>query len=180
MLSFRRVEPSKLETLRVFAERTFRIAFEADNEPVDFEQYCRENFTAENFAAQLRHPASEFWFGFWDDTLAAYLKLNFDQNPSGLADCRTVQVERLYVEPAFQGRRIGEKLLDLAFERAQLVQAEWIWLSVWQKNPPALRFYERCGYEIFGTEVFWVGEDPQTDWLVKKRVAILPQILSGP
>lgn len=170
MLTLRRVEFAELETLRAFAERTFRIAFEADNDPVHFEKYCREVFTTDHFAAQFRHPQSEFWFGFEDDVLTVYLKLNFDQNPPELADCRTVQVERLYVDSAFQGRRIGEKTLELAHERARAAGAEWLWLSVWEKNPPALRFYERCGYEIFGTEIFWVGDDAQTDRLVRKRV----------
>ena len=69
-----------------------------------------------------------------------------------------------------QGRKIGEHLLDFALEQAIANQAELIWLSVWQANPPALRFYERFGYEIFDTKIFWLGDEAQTDWLVKKIV----------
>lgn len=161
---------SDIEMLRSFAERTFRIAFEKDNDPVRFELYCEKAFSEEQIRSEMEHPGSVFWFAWEADTLAAYLKLNFDQHPPALESEKTVQVERLYVEPALQGQRIGQKMLDFAHEQAQSVGAEWIWLSVWQANPPALRFYERCGYQVFGTETFWISDEAQTDWLVKKRV----------
>ena len=168
-----KVESKDLEILRSFAERTFRLAFEADNDPVRFEEYCRKAFFLEQFRVELDHPASGFWFYWEGDFLAAYLKLNFDKHPEALNSGRTVQVERLYVEPSMQGRKIGEQLLDFALEQAIANQAELIWLSVWQANPPALRFYERCGYEIFGTKTFWLGDEAQTDWLVRKKVPSL-------
>jgi len=164
------VQLNELELLRSFAERTFRAAFEADNDPVRFEAYCSKAFSLDQFRAELAHPASRFWFGWEGAELAAYLKLNFDQHPPELGNDKTVQVERLYVEPGFQGRRIGELMLDFAYNHALERNADWIWLSVWQDNPPALRFYERCGYEIFGTKTFWLGDEAQTDWLVRKKV----------
>lgn len=167
-----RVQISELETLRSMAERTFRIAFQASNDPVRFESYCEKAFSIVRFRQELEHLQSQFWFCREEDTLVAYLKLNFDRHPAELESPRTVQVERLYVEPAFQGRRIGEKLLDFAKTQAKMAGAEWVWLSVWQENPPAVRFYERCGFEIFGTQTFWLGDEAQTDWLVKFRVVI--------
>jgi ribosomal protein S18 acetylase RimI-like enzyme len=165
-----RVQISELDVLRAFAERTFRIAFQASNDLGRFEAYCEKAFSLERFRAELEHANSQFWFYYKDDTLAAYLKLNFDRHAPDLGSNHTVQVERLYVEPAFQGQRIGEKLLDFAKLQAKNAAADWLWLSVWQENPPALRFYERCGFEIFGTQTFWMGDEAQTDWLVKMRV----------
>jgi len=164
------VQIGDLEVLRSFAERTFRIAFEHRNDPIRFEKYCQESFSTERFRAEIKHPFSTFWFGWEEETLVAYLKLNFDQHPHDLNSTRTVQVERLYVDPAFQGRRIGAKMLDFAHQQAKDIQAEWIWLSVWQATPAALRFYQRCGYEIFGTETFWLADEAQLDWLVKFKV----------
>lgn len=166
------VQTADLETLRAFAERTFRIAFQAENDPYRFEQYCLNAFSTEQFKNELSHPNSSFWFAWENERLAAYIKLNFDQHPADLGSQNTVQVERLYVEPELQGRRIGEKLLDFAHEQAVLKQADWLWLSVWQARPNSLRFYERCGYQIFGTETFWLADEAQLDWLVKKPVKL--------
>lgn len=171
-LTIRRVSLLEVETLRDFMEHTFRVAFEASNDPVFFQQYCEDAFSLEQIVGELAAPQSEFWFAFLEDELAAYLKLNFDQHPVALSSEQTVQVERLYILQKFQNQRLGSRLLQLAEERARKVAAEWLWLSVWQENPPALRFYERNGFEVFGTEVFEVGDDPQIDWLVKKRVSV--------
>jgi len=75
------VKINDLEILRSFAEHTFRVAFEADNDPVRFEAYCSKAFSADQFRLELEHPVSRFWFGWEGAALAAYLKLNFDQHP---------------------------------------------------------------------------------------------------
>ncbi len=165
-----RVQITDAALLRDFAERTFREAYEHLNNPEDFQAYCEKAFDPAQLASEIQHAHSTFWLASLDGQPVAYLKLNFDRHPPELDSQRTVHVERIYVDAPFQGRKIGEQLLDFAHEKAREAGAEWLWLSVWQANPPAVRFYERCGYEIFGEETFWVGEDGQLDWLMKKRV----------
>lgn len=41
--------------------------------------------------------------------------------------------------------------------------AETVWLGVWEKNPRAIAFYEKCGFRITGSHPFLVGTDLQTD-----------------
>jgi ribosomal protein S18 acetylase RimI-like enzyme len=168
-LYFTRVQTADAELLRSFAERTFRLAYEDNNNPEDFKAYCDQYFSPEQVLAEITHPHSAFWFAWLDGQLVAYLKLNFDHHPPTLNSQNTVQIERIYVEPTLQGRGIGQKLLSFAQAQAKIACAEWLWLSVWQANPPAVRFYERCGYEIFGTETFVVGADAQLDWLMRKQ-----------
>ena len=161
---------SDIELLRDFAERTFRVAYEADNDPEHFNNYCKEAFTTAQLRREMEHPHSAFWLGWLGDHLVAYLKLNFDQQPAFMLGESMVQVERIYIDPDYQGRGLGEKMLQLAEDQARQAHATWIWLSVWQKNPRAIRFYERCGYDICGTEIFEVADDPQLDWVMKKKV----------
>jgi ribosomal protein S18 acetylase RimI-like enzyme len=167
---FSRVQITDAALLRDFAEHTFRAAYEDKNNADDFQDYCEKAFTLQQVESEISHPQSAFWFVRIDNDLVAYLKLNFGHHQPQLQSDRTVQVERIYVAPAFQGRKIGEKALSFAREQALSAGAEWLWLSVWQANPPAVRFYERCGYEIFGVETFVVGKDEQLDWLMKLEV----------
>ena len=44
--------------------------------------------------------------------------------------------------------------------------ARSLWLSCWQEQPQALRFYEKEGFRIAGRLVFEVGDDPKDDWLM--------------
>jgi diamine N-acetyltransferase len=160
-----------VELLRHFAEHTFRVAYEADNDPVYFEPYCQAAFTAEQFRNEMEHPFSSFWLAWHEAQLVGYLKLNDDNPHPDLTGSNTVQVERIYIEPALQGQKLGTQLLDFSMEYAREKQADWLWLSVWQKNPRAVSFYERCGFTIFGTDIFYVADDPQLDWAMRKPVS---------
>ena len=59
------------------------------------------------------------------------------------------------------------KAIDIALD----VQASYVWLGVWEENYRALRFYEKNGFTPFGKHKFWLGDDEQTDLLMKKELA---------
>ncbi len=47
-----------------------------------------------------------------------------------------------------------------------------IWLGVWEKNFSAIQLYHKRGFEKFGEHTFQMGDDAQTDWLLKKALGI--------
>lgn len=166
--------PAELPALRELAERTFREAWQHMNDPEPFEQYCREKFTPEHIAVEMARPGSEFYFACIDDRPVAYLKLNIDCLPESAEPMpvpgNAVQIERVYVLQNIQSQGLGAQLLQFSERRACETGASWLWLSVWQKSPRSILFYERHGFSIFGVETFWVGDDPQLDWLMFKAV----------
>lgn len=177
-MTITKVQPADAETLRDLAERTFRDAWQDANEPEAFETYCRENFALENVKAELAAPGTEFYFAMINDEPIAYLKLNIDRPPHWSDDSKSsdqflgpaLQLERIYVLQGIQSQGLGAALLGFTETRARETGATWIWLSVWQKSPRTIAFYERHGFEIFGVETFWVGDDPQPDWLMRKQL----------
>ena len=42
-----------------------------------------------------------------------------------------------------------------------------VWLGVWEKNQPAINFYRKWGFREVGTPVFFVGDDPQNDFVME-------------
>ncbi|MBX2889840.1 MAG: GNAT family N-acetyltransferase [Saprospiraceae bacterium] len=175
-MTIKKVQPADAEILRTLAERTFRDAWQTQNDPVAFEAYCSKNFSLENVRAELAAPGTEFYFAMTNDAPIAYLKLNIDKQPHSPGDFESLgeysgpalQLERIYVLQTIQSRGLGAELLRFTEQRARETGATWIWLSVWQKSPRTVQFYERHGYTIFGIETFWVGDDPQPDWLMRK------------
>ena len=166
------VEDWQLDTLCALAERTFRDAWQANNEPAAFETYCREHFTPEQLRTEMLAEHSRFFLAWKDAEAIAYLKLNYHQ-PNELLPPSTdaLQLERIYVSQGFKGQGIGEQLLHYTETLARKSGSSCVWLSVWQKAPRSVAFYEKNGYEIFGTETFWLADDPQTDWLMKKEMS---------
>ena len=64
------------------------------------------------------------------------------------------EVKHLYVEPFFRGRGIGGALLEHAVEKRG---ASWLWAL--EKNPGAVRFYERHGFALTGEKALEEGTD---------------------
>ena len=65
----------------------------------------------------------------------------------------------IILDPAVRGQGLGtillNHLLHLAKEKFQI---ELIHLQVYDKNPAAIRFYEKFGFKTFGEQVGWIKE----------------------
>ena len=56
----------------------------------------------------------------------------------------------------------------IAEARRQGVEA--LWLGVWERNPRAIAFYRRWGFEKIGEHEFLLGADLQTDHVMAQRL----------
>jgi ribosomal protein S18 acetylase RimI-like enzyme len=45
-----------------------------------------------------------------------------------------------------------------------------LWLGVWERNPRAIRFYEKQGFRDVGSYLFVLGTDPQTDRVMTRAL----------
>ena len=58
-------------------------------------------------------------------------------------------------------------LLQKAVEKTQELQATYVWLGVWEHNKKAIGFYQKHGFVAFDQHIFKLGNDEQTDILMK-------------
>lgn len=75
-------------------------------------------------------PGQETWVATVDGSVVAMMTLDGDD------------LDQLYIHPAWQGRGIGGRLVDVAKERSPSGLTLW----TFQVNEPARRFYERHGF----------------------------------
>jgi len=68
---------------------------------------------------------------------------------------------------AFQQKQIGQTLLEKAIQYAHQKNAVYIWLGVWENNSQAIQFYHKNGFVEFDRHLFLLGEDRQTDIMMK-------------
>lgn len=167
MFSIQKIDPDQIDTLIHIAASTFRDAFYHLSKPKDFEAYASAAFTTDNFLSQLANPDSQFYFALWDDKPIGYLKINFNDAQTELQEKNGAEIERIYVLSEHQGKKIGQLLMEFAINIAIEKQMEYVWLGVWEKNPNAIRFYERQGFKIFGKHTFPFGESMDEDYLMK-------------
>ncbi|RYU97323.1 GNAT family N-acetyltransferase [Emticicia agri] len=85
------------------------------------------------------------------------------------ADEKIYKLNKLYLNPEFQGGGLGKKLLVEVENRLQQVGGLWLDLNVNRYNK-AKQFYERMGFEVMAEEDIPIGEYFMNDYVMRKRL----------
>lgn len=154
--------------LRQMAESTFVKAFGSQNTPENMAEYTAKAFSLTQIQQEFDEADSHFFFARAEGQAIAYLKLNFHQAQTDLKEAQGMEIERIYVVSTYQGQGIGARLFDFAWAMALQTKMTYAWLGVWDQNLRAIQFYERQGFKAFDTHVFYLGNDRQSDVLMRK------------
>ncbi len=157
-----------IPTLLDLAITTFVEAFWDTNNPESMTAYMEAAFREEVFFEEMQHPDAQFFLVLEDEVPAGYLKLNRVGAQSDVRDPESLEVERIYVLADYQGVGIGKYLLEFAIQTAVAEALKYIWLGVWEYNEKAIAFYQKQGFWIFGDHPFAMGEEVQTDLLMRR------------
>ena len=158
---------SDLNELKKLSVETFYESFIEANTEENMQQYMGNFFSTEKLAAEMSDPYSEFYFAISNGMAVGYLKINFGKSQTELQDGKGLEIERIYVKGSMQGKKIGQLLFDKALQVARKRDVDYLWLGVWEKNPGAIKFYERNGLVKFASHSFRLGNDLQTDIMMK-------------
>lgn len=137
-------------------------------------QYVARTFTLNQVQAQLKDANVHLFFAEREGNIIGYLKLNTGPAQTEALFQDALEIERIYVLSQFHGRNVGQQLLQKAIGVAKNQGFKLIWLGVWEENPRAIKFYQKHGFVEFDTHVFKLGEDVQTDLLMKLELTPSP------
>ena len=165
-----RAVPSDVHDLLAISRKIFYDSFHDQNTEANMQAYMDRAYNHDKLLSELKDEKCEYYFLCDDEKKIGFLKLNLAGSQSDLQDPESLEIERIYVDQAYQNRGLGAVLLDKATERARALNLNYIWLGVWEMNVNAMRFYERHGFEKFGTHPFIMGDEMQTDVLMKKKL----------
>ncbi|MEP1095670.1 MAG: GNAT family N-acetyltransferase [Cyclobacteriaceae bacterium] len=166
----REVKNSEIEELLNIGKITFTESFGAQNTKSNFDQYMSKNFTLSKISEEISNPESQFYFAMLSEKIVGYLKVNVGEAQTEDKLESALEIERIYVSAEHQGKRIGQVLFDKALDLAKSQNLKWIWLGVWDQNVDAIRFYERNGFVKFADHPFKLGDEHQTDILMKMEL----------
>jgi ribosomal protein S18 acetylase RimI-like enzyme len=151
------------KSVQSIGRETFYETFADSNSEEDMQKYISESFSDGKVKEELSNVDSLFFIAWEDNVPIGYLKINTGKSQTELQDPHAVEIERIYVKAAHHGKKVGQLLYDKALEIAQQTNKESIWLGVWEKNPRAIRFYEKNGFIAFDKHIFKMGNDEQID-----------------
>jgi len=166
-LKFVKLNSGDVKELELISKQTYFNAFSAENSPENMQAYLESSLSEEKLLKELKDANSEFYFAEINRKTIGYFKINFGDAQTDLHDPDALELERIYVIKEFQGKKIGQKLLDEVLGIAKKNQMDYLWLGVWEKNEGAIRFYERNGFYVIGSHPFRMGDEIQTDLIMK-------------
>lgn len=156
--------------IQLIGKETFHETFAASNSEEDLEKYFFESFNDTKVQEELSNEESLFFIALEDQVPIGYLKINTGQAQTELQDPSALEIERIYVKATHHGKRIGQLLYNKALDIAQQENKNMIWLGVWEENERAIRFYEKNGFVEFDRHIFKMGNDKQTDIMMRKML----------
>ena len=159
-----------IEFIQSIGKETFYETFKDDNTEQNMQDYLATAFTTEKITSELKNPYSQFYLLFVGSELAGYLKVNIASAQTENMGMDALEIERIYVKQAFHKMGLGKTLMNKAIDIATELNKHYIWLGVWEKNRNAIDFYVKAGFEQCGQHSFYMGDEEQVDWIMKKRL----------
>ncbi len=153
--------------LQMIARETFSEMFADYNSLENLKNYLDEKFIIVKLSEELVNPHSTFYFAQIGNEVVGYLKTNIGEAQTELKDLNAFEIERIYVLQTYHGKKVGQLLIEKALEEARKTTYSYVWLGVWEENHRAIRFYSKNGFIKFDTHIFKMGDDEQTDWMMK-------------
>jgi len=152
------------------ARKTFIETFGPVNTKEDMDVYLAESFTPEKIQSEVADPNSKFFLAWYNKEIVGYVKLRWGNLPDQPANTHAVELERIYILHQYLNKKFGAQLMAFSIDYAKRSGYKTIWLGVWEHNERARKFYERWEFTYYGSHQFVLGNDIQTDVLMKKEL----------
>ncbi|MBC8754434.1 GNAT family N-acetyltransferase [Kordia sp. YSTF-M3] len=169
-ISINKITSNAIDQLQKIGKQTFSETYAEKNSEENMHEYLKNNFSTERLKAELADKNSDFYFAEFEDKVIGYLKVNFKKSLTEIKNVKTLEIQRIYVLNEFQGNKVGQILCEKVIEISKHKKVDYVWLGVWEENPRAIRFYEKNGFIAFDKHIFKLGDDEQTDLLMKREI----------
>ncbi|MFJ7972597.1 GNAT family N-acetyltransferase [Psychrobacillus sp. NPDC096389] len=156
--------------LQEVSYETFNETFQQQNSPENMNAYLKKAFNLNQLEKELLNTFSQFFFVYFHNEVAGYLKINTNDAQSEKMGDETLEIERIYLKNQFQKHGLGKHLYQKALEIAKQSNKKKIWLGVWEKNENAIAFYKKIGFIQTGAHSFYMGDEEQTDLIMTKTL----------
>ena len=165
------IRPATIEDVEGLCQvsaKTFVETYGEQNTPENLQKYLVERFNIKQISDEIQTAETLFLLVELNDETVGYAKMRINLVEN--TDPKALEIERIYLKKAFHGQKLGAVLMQKCMDEARGKGYHSLWLGVWEHNLRAMRFYKKWGFEIFGTHIFQLGDDAQTDYLMTKKL----------
>ncbi len=143
---------SLAEHLSVLATKVFIESYSLYGHPLGMlENFASEHFNLSCFENDLNSPEIHFILLHENKELLGFCRLDADLPPSKK---NLGHIARLYLSDTVQGKGFGSRMLKATEDFATKLGYDGIWLTVYDQNVGAIKFYKRHGYLHDGFQIW--------------------------
>ena len=170
-LNIRPTQKTELKILHSISVQTFKETFEDQNTEENMAIYLKNQLSQERINKEFENINTLFYFAYYNEVLVGYLKLNFNEaQTEAVLNGEGYEIQRIYILRSYQKKRLGSQLLEQAIKIGRNKGYKLVWLGVWELNYKALKFYKKKKLEVFDSHNFQLGDEKQTDILMKLKI----------
>ena len=169
-INIRTAHAGDVEMIADLSRATFYETFAEYNTKENMDLFMTGPFSKEKLMAEVVEPGNIFYIALIGNEPAGYLRMREASPPAQLANKPSIEIARIYSIQQAIGKGVGSALMKQGIAIAKEKGRKVIWLGVWEKNQRAIEFYTKWGFEKIGEHEFILGNDIQTDWLMKKEI----------
>lgn len=129
--------------------------------PDDLRNYLSESYGEAIQRAEIADPDMRYRLALKDGAIVGYCMMGPLSLPVG--DVEDRELKRLYVDESVKGAGVADALMNDCIAWARERGARSLYLSVWENNWRAQRFYRRHGFVDHSEWRFMVGQTADRD-----------------
>ncbi len=156
-------------SLGLMARQAFSDAFAHLYDPIPFMQFLDETYgPGGRMERDFTDPSIRWRVAAIGDQPIGYAKLSPLVAPAPAPQPGAMELRQVYVLRPWHGRGVAEALMNWAIETAREEGAPEIYLTVFDHNVRAKRFYTRHGFSEVGRCTFRLGDRVDDDRVWRK------------
>jgi diamine N-acetyltransferase len=157
--------------LGLMARQAFSDAFAHLYDPVPFHQFLDRTYgPAGKMERDFGEPSIRWRVAAIEDQPIGYAKLSPLVAPAPAPQPGAMELQQIYVLSPWHGKGVAEELMKWAIETSCAEQAPEIYLTVFDHNIRAKRFYARHGFSEVGHCTFKLGNRVDDDRVWRKTL----------
>jgi diamine N-acetyltransferase len=162
------------ESLATLAHRTFFETYAPDTDPRDMSLHLARSYSPAIQLAEINDPAMRTLLAIHADSIIGYAQVRLHDprhaEPACVTGPNAMEIWRFYVDRPWHGQGVAPRLMHDAIELAASLGATSVWLGVWERNPRAIAFYLKCGFQHIGDHQFLFADQLHTDLVMARPV----------
>ncbi|MBK0023903.1 GNAT family N-acetyltransferase [Ochrobactrum sp. S46] len=168
-MNFRIAQPSDAPILAAISIEVWIGTYIRRGVNAFFAEYALNEFTSDKLRALIEDQDERVIVLENGDGIDGFIRISHG-NEAPVADCSSMEISTLYVQPRHHGRGLGRLLLEEGLNYARNNGSPSVWLTTNSENTPAIAFYLKQGFEKVGTTHFHIQDQAYRNDVFRRMV----------